>query len=62
VDFLRADHATVAGNRQVAEQVRAAFPDLDVLVNNVGGLYGTRSTSGRPGCWGASCKPGPPSR
>jgi NAD(P)-dependent dehydrogenase (short-subunit alcohol dehydrogenase family) len=42
VTFLQADHATVAGNRQVAEQVRASFPDLKVLVNNVGGLYGSR--------------------
>jgi NAD(P)-dependent dehydrogenase (short-subunit alcohol dehydrogenase family) len=42
VSFLQVDHATVAGNRQLAKQVRATFPDLDVLVNNVGGLYGTR--------------------
>jgi NAD(P)-dependent dehydrogenase (short-subunit alcohol dehydrogenase family) len=42
VTFLQADHATVAGNRQLADQVRAAFPGLDVLVNNVGGLYPTR--------------------
>jgi NAD(P)-dependent dehydrogenase (short-subunit alcohol dehydrogenase family) len=42
VTFLRADHATVAGNRQLAEQIRATFPDLRVLVNNVGGLYSTR--------------------
>jgi NAD(P)-dependent dehydrogenase (short-subunit alcohol dehydrogenase family) len=42
VTFLQADHATVAGNQQLAEQVRANFPDLNVLVNNVGGLYGTR--------------------
>jgi retinol dehydrogenase-12 len=42
VAFLQADHSTVAGNRQLAEQIRADFPDLSVLVNNVGGLYGTR--------------------
>src|SRR5687768_724217 len=42
VSFLQADHATVAGNRQLAEQIRAHFPDLNVLVNNVGGLYPTR--------------------
>jgi NAD(P)-dependent dehydrogenase (short-subunit alcohol dehydrogenase family) len=42
VRFLQADHATVAGNRQLAEQIRATFPDLNVLVNNVGGLYSTR--------------------
>jgi NAD(P)-dependent dehydrogenase (short-subunit alcohol dehydrogenase family) len=42
VAFLRADHATVAGNRELARQVRAAFPQLSVLVNNVGGLYQRR--------------------
>jgi retinol dehydrogenase 14 len=42
VTFLPADHATVAGNRQLADQVRAAVTGLDVLVNNVGGLYQTR--------------------
>jgi NAD(P)-dependent dehydrogenase (short-subunit alcohol dehydrogenase family) len=42
VSFLPADHATVAGNRQLAEQIRVNFPDLNVLVNNVGELYGTR--------------------
>jgi hypothetical protein len=42
VTFLKADHATAAGNRRLAEQVRAAFPDLNGLVNNVGGLYPTR--------------------
>jgi NAD(P)-dependent dehydrogenase (short-subunit alcohol dehydrogenase family) len=42
VTFLQADHATVGGNQQLADQVRAAFPGLDVLVNNVGGLYETR--------------------
>lgn len=42
VRFLQADHATVAGNQQLADQVRAAFTNLSVLVNNVGGLYQTR--------------------
>jgi NAD(P)-dependent dehydrogenase (short-subunit alcohol dehydrogenase family) len=42
VSFLQADHATVAGNRLLAEQVRLGFPGLNVLVNNVGGLYGRR--------------------
>jgi NAD(P)-dependent dehydrogenase (short-subunit alcohol dehydrogenase family) len=42
VTFLPADHATVAGNQQLADQVHATFPSLDVLVNNVGGLYQTR--------------------
>src|SRR5215218_1628478 len=42
VTFLQADHATVAGNRELANQVQAAFPSLSVLVNNVGGLYQRR--------------------
>jgi NAD(P)-dependent dehydrogenase (short-subunit alcohol dehydrogenase family) len=42
VRFLQADHATVGGNQQLADQVRAAFPNLSVLVNNVGGLYQAR--------------------
>ena len=42
VTFILADHATVGGNQDLAEQVRAAVPRLDVLVNNVGGLYPTR--------------------
>ena len=42
VTFLQADHATVAGNRELANQVQAAFPQLNVLINNVGGLYQRR--------------------
>jgi NAD(P)-dependent dehydrogenase (short-subunit alcohol dehydrogenase family) len=42
VTFLQADHSTVGGNQQLADQVRSAFPSLDVLINNVGGLYETR--------------------
>jgi NAD(P)-dependent dehydrogenase (short-subunit alcohol dehydrogenase family) len=42
VSFLPADHATVAGNQRLADQIRVDFPGLDVLVNNVGGLYRTR--------------------
>ena len=42
VRFLKADHATVGGNQQLADQVRAEVSGLDVLVNNVGGLYQTR--------------------
>lgn len=36
VHFMQADHSTVGGNQQLAEQVRAALTGLDVLVNNVG--------------------------
>jgi NAD(P)-dependent dehydrogenase (short-subunit alcohol dehydrogenase family) len=42
VTFLPAEHATVGGNQQLADQVRAAVAGLDVLVNNVGGVYPSR--------------------
>ncbi|HEX6336739.1 MAG TPA: SDR family NAD(P)-dependent oxidoreductase [Jiangellaceae bacterium] len=42
VMFLRADHSTVGGNHDLADRVRAAVPRLNLLVNNVGGLYQTR--------------------
>lgn len=42
VTFLRADHSTVGGNQDLADRVRAAVPGLDLLVNNVGGLYPNR--------------------
>lgn len=42
VTFLQADHATVGGNQRLARDVRAHTSDLDVLVNNVGGLTDTR--------------------
>jgi retinol dehydrogenase 14 len=42
VTFLQADHATVAGNQQLADEVRQVADGLDVLINNVGGLFQTR--------------------
>lgn len=42
VTFLRADHSTVGGNQGLADRVRATEPRLDLLVNNVGGLYPNR--------------------
>lgn len=42
VTFLPADHCTVGGNQRCADQVGATVPRLDLLVNNVGGLYPTR--------------------
>jgi retinol dehydrogenase-14 len=42
VRFLPADHGTVGGNQDLADRVAATVPRLDVLVNNVGGLYDTR--------------------
>ena len=35
--FVRAEHATVAGNVALAGQLAARTPVIDVLVNNVGG-------------------------
>ena len=40
--FMSADHSTVGGNQDLAERVWATVPRLDLLVNNVGGLYPTR--------------------
>src|SRR5262245_53252209 len=42
VEFLEADHATVAGNQRLARRVRDRVHRLDVLVNNVGGLFASR--------------------
>ena len=42
VTFLQADHATVGGNQQLADHVRAQVSRLDMLVNSVGGLYQSR--------------------
>lgn len=42
VTFLPADHSTVGGNQDLADRVREAITRLDLLVNNVGGLYPTR--------------------
>src|SRR6185436_4524 len=35
--FVRAEHATVAGNVTLARELAARTPVIDVLVNNVGG-------------------------
>lgn len=49
VTFLQADHSTVGGNQDLADRVRATVPRLDLLVNNVGGLYPSRwETADRP--------------
>jgi NAD(P)-dependent dehydrogenase (short-subunit alcohol dehydrogenase family) len=42
VTFIEADHSSVSGNLQLAIQVQARFTGLDVLINNVGGLYEQR--------------------
>src|SRR5262249_52903360 len=46
VEFHRADHSTVSGNRQLAARVDTALDEqraqLDVLVNNVGRVFSTR--------------------
>jgi len=42
--FLPADHATIAGNLDLAQRVCELAPHLDVLVNNVGGAAFTQRT------------------
>jgi NAD(P)-dependent dehydrogenase (short-subunit alcohol dehydrogenase family) len=42
VDVFTADVASQRQVRRLAEQVLAAYPRLDVLVNNVGGYWATR--------------------
>lgn len=42
VDFLLADLSAQTSIRQLASAFTARYPRLDVLINNVGGLYPTR--------------------
>jgi NAD(P)-dependent dehydrogenase (short-subunit alcohol dehydrogenase family) len=42
VHFLRADHSTVGGNLELAATLAERVDGLDVLVNNVGGIYSER--------------------
>jgi NAD(P)-dependent dehydrogenase (short-subunit alcohol dehydrogenase family) len=42
VHFLRADHSTVGGNFELAATLAEHVEGLDVLVNNVGGIYSAR--------------------
>jgi NAD(P)-dependent dehydrogenase (short-subunit alcohol dehydrogenase family) len=42
VRFLRADHSSVGGNLELAETLVEQVERLDVLVNNVGGIYSER--------------------
>jgi NAD(P)-dependent dehydrogenase (short-subunit alcohol dehydrogenase family) len=42
VHFLRADHSSVSGNLQLAATLAEQVEGLDVLVNNVGGIYSER--------------------
>jgi NAD(P)-dependent dehydrogenase (short-subunit alcohol dehydrogenase family) len=49
VEFIQADHSTVGANSQLGETVTERLgmlglaPRLDVLVNNVGGIFATRT-------------------
>ncbi|MET0933968.1 MAG: SDR family NAD(P)-dependent oxidoreductase [Mycetocola sp.] len=45
VDVFAADMSSQADVRRLATQVLAAYPRLDVLVNNVGGYWGHRHTT-----------------
>lgn len=42
VYFIRADASTVGGNQELARRINAETDRLDILVNNVGGLYNDR--------------------
>jgi NAD(P)-dependent dehydrogenase (short-subunit alcohol dehydrogenase family) len=42
IHFLRADHASVGGNLELAATLAEQVEHLDVLVNNVGGIYSDR--------------------
>jgi NAD(P)-dependent dehydrogenase (short-subunit alcohol dehydrogenase family) len=42
VHFLRAEHASVGGNLELAATLVEQVERLDVLVNNVGGIYSDR--------------------
>jgi NAD(P)-dependent dehydrogenase (short-subunit alcohol dehydrogenase family) len=45
VDVFTADLSAQREVRRLAEEARAAYPRLDVLVNNVGGYWATRHTT-----------------
>jgi len=45
VRFEEHDASTLVGNRALAERLAGELPRVDVLVNNVGGLYGKRWTT-----------------
>lgn len=45
IDYLLADMSSMAGVRSFAEQVLNQYSRLDILVNNVGGLFLTRQIS-----------------
>ncbi|TDI87020.1 MAG: SDR family oxidoreductase [Chloroflexi bacterium] len=45
IDYLIADMSSMAGVRSFAEQVLNQYSRLDILVNNVGGLFLTRQIS-----------------
>jgi NAD(P)-dependent dehydrogenase (short-subunit alcohol dehydrogenase family) len=42
IHFVRAEHASVSGNLELAATLREQVESLDVLVNNVGGIYSDR--------------------
>jgi len=46
VDAFCADLSVQAEVRDLADEVRRTYPRLDVLVNNVGGFWATRHTTG----------------
>src|ERR1700749_3844781 len=45
VEFVSADHSTAGANEQLAAALAERFDRLDVLVNNVGGIFAKRLVS-----------------
>ncbi|MDA8034911.1 MAG: SDR family NAD(P)-dependent oxidoreductase [Actinomycetota bacterium] len=45
VEFVAVDHSTVEANEQLAATLAERFDHLDVLVNNVGGIFANRLVS-----------------
>lgn len=43
IDSLLADLSSMAQVRSLASEVHQKYPDIDVLVNNAGGIYATRT-------------------
>ena len=46
VHFIKADSSTVGGNQELARRIGVETERLDILINNVGGLYNDRWVTG----------------
>jgi NAD(P)-dependent dehydrogenase (short-subunit alcohol dehydrogenase family) len=45
IEAYRCDYASLAAVRDLAERLRQAYPRIDVLANNAGGIVGARSST-----------------